>query len=79
MIEHGSETLLKPVLEAVLQMDHRYQNKFREYEQQIQELEQEVSYWKMLNRSKDERIAELESLVNPYLSEGRAICNSEFD
>lgn len=79
MIQQESKTLLKPVLEAVIQMDHHYQNKFREYEQQIEELKQEVSDWKMLNRSKDERIAELESLVNPYSSEGTAICNSEFD
>lgn len=72
MIQHESETLLKPVLETVIQL-------VQPYKQKIQELEQEVSYWKMLNRSKDERIAELESLVNPYSSEGTAICNSEFD
>lgn len=78
MIQYESETLLKPVLEAVHQMDHRYQNKFREQEQQIEELNQEVSYWKMLNRSKDERIAELESLVNPYSSDGTSIADSGF-
>lgn len=72
------QDLLKPVLEAVLQLDHRYQNQFREYEQQIEELEQEVKFWKMLNLTKDERIAQLESLVDPYSSDGRSIADSDF-
>lgn len=78
MIQQESDTPLIPVLEAAIHLDRCYQNKIREYQQQIQELEQEVSYWKMLSRSKDERIAELECLVNPYSSDGRSIADSEF-
>jgi hypothetical protein len=40
-------------------------------QEQIQQLE-------MLNRSKDERIRELECLQNPYSNHGDAICNCEF-
>jgi len=78
MIQQESETLIRPVLEAVIQLVLPYQYQIQEQEQQIEELKQEVSYWKMLNRSKDERIAELESLVNPYSSDGRSIADSDF-
>ena len=44
----------------------------------VQELKEQILHLEMLNRTKDERIQELECLQNPYSNDGDAICNFDF-
>lgn len=53
-------------------------NDLKELFSVIQELKEEIKHLEMLNRTKDERIQELECLQNPYSNDGDAICNFEF-
>ncbi|ERT07901.1 hypothetical protein M595_2042 [Lyngbya aestuarii BL J] len=43
----------------------------------VRELKEQIQQLEMLNRTKDERIQELECLQNPYSNDGDAICNFE--
>ena len=59
-----------------LQEFHQYE--IQELKEQIKELHLENRHLEMLNQTKDDKIAELESLVNPYSSDGRSIADSGF-
>jgi peptidoglycan hydrolase CwlO-like protein len=61
--------LLQQELDAVIQLHQNYQN-------QIQELQEQVSYLEMVIHTMEERIAELECLQNLYSPDGDALCNS---
>ncbi len=61
--------LLQQELDAVIQLHQNYQN-------QIQELQEQVSYLEMVIHTMEERIAELECLQNIYSPDGDALCNS---
>lgn len=56
-------------LEAIVRLHQRSQN-------QIQKLQDQVNQLEMENRTKDERIVELECLQDPFSPNGDAICNS---
>jgi prefoldin subunit 5 len=61
--------LLQQELDAVIQLHQNYQN-------QIQELQEQVSYLEMVIHTMEERIAELECLQNLSSPDGDALCNS---
>ncbi|MEB3340740.1 hypothetical protein [Okeania sp.] len=48
---------------------------FQNYQNEIHQLQQEVSNLKMVIRDKDEKIQELESLPHPESPNGDGICN----
>lgn len=45
---------------------------------QIQELEAEINYLKMVISTQAQVIAELQWQVNPYSQDGESLCNSAF-
>ena len=56
--------------------------KSRQFEQlyrvEEEKLQEQIQHEEMVNRTKDEKIQELECLQNPYSNDGDAICNFDF-
>ncbi len=77
-MQHQIETPLEYVLEAFIRQQRSNQHEIEELKEQIKELHLENKHLEMLNQTKDDKIAELESLVYAWSSEGEAICNSDY-
>jgi predicted metal-dependent hydrolase len=90
-MQNQIETPLEYLLEAFIRQERSHQQKIQElnehHRNEIKALnEHHRNEIKALNEhhqdeleERDERIAELKCRVDPYSSEGRAICNSELD
>lgn len=62
--------LLKQELDKLIQLQQIYQNQIQELQTKVADLEAENYNLKMINQ-------ELQWRVDPYPSEGNAICNSD--
>lgn len=62
--------LLKQELDKLIQLQQIYQNQIQELQTKVADLEAENYNLKMINQ-------ELQWRVDPYSSEGNAICNSD--
>lgn len=62
--------LLKQELDKLIQLQQMYQNQIQELQIKVADLEAENYNLKMINQ-------ELQWRVDPYSSEGNAICNSD--
>lgn len=64
-------SLIFDQIHAIKNLWELYQN----YQNQIQQLQEQVNNLEMIIRSKDEKIQELECLAHPKSMNGDAICN----
>ncbi|WP_413164067.1 hypothetical protein ACL6C3_31115 [Capilliphycus salinus ALCB114379] len=83
-VEHSELFALVPLVLIPMSVDElkQFLCKFGQLvlisSEEFKELKEQIQHLEMLNRTKDERIQELECLQNPYSNDGDANCNFDF-
>ncbi len=73
------DQVFEKALKLMIFEEHVKSRQFEQlYRVEEEKSQEQIQHLEMLNRTKDDRIQELESLQNPYSNDGDAICNFEF-